>query len=107
MAANWPIYSFASMGSGTARMIELFGTPEQKGTYLKKLYAGKWGGTMLLTEPEAGSDVGAILTSARRNPDGAWSLTGNKIFITRLPRVYLLANRSGTSSPLWSGCRWL
>jgi len=82
MAANWPLYSYASMGTGTARMIELFGTEEQKAIYLKKLYTGRWGGTMLLTEPEAGSDVGALTTSAVRSPDGDYRLTGNKIFIT-------------------------
>ena len=82
MAANWPLYSFASMGSGTAKMIELYGTEEQKKTYIEKLYTGKWGGTMLLTEPEAGTDVGALNTTALKNQDGSYMLTGNKIFIT-------------------------
>lgn len=82
MAANWALYSFGSMGSGTAKMIELFGSEEQKEMYLENLNTGKWGGTMLLTEPEAGTDVGALQTSAVRNPDGTYSLTGNKIFIT-------------------------
>lgn len=82
MASNWALYSFASMGSGSAKMIEMFGTEEQKAMYLEKLYTGKWGGTMLLTESEAGTDVGALQTSAVKNPDGTYSLTGNKIFIT-------------------------
>ena len=82
MAGNWPLYSYASMGTGTAKMIELFGTDAQKTTYLERLNTGKWGGTMLLTEPEAGSDVGALTTTAVRNPDGSYSLSGNKIFIT-------------------------
>ena len=82
MAANWALYSFLTTGTGTARMIELYGTEDQKKTYLKNLYSGKWGGTMLLTEPQAGTDVGALLTSAVKNPDGSYSLTGNKIFIT-------------------------
>jgi alkylation response protein AidB-like acyl-CoA dehydrogenase len=82
MAANWPLYSFACMGSGTAKMIELYGTEEQKKTYLEKLYTGKWGGTMLLTEPDAGTDLGALTTTAVINPDGTYTLTGNKIFIT-------------------------
>lgn len=82
MASNWALYSFASMGSGSAKMIEMFGTEEQKALYLEKLYTGKWGGTMLLTESEAGTDVGALQTSAVKNPDGTYSLTGNKIFIT-------------------------
>jgi alkylation response protein AidB-like acyl-CoA dehydrogenase len=82
MAANWPLHSYASMGSGTARMIQLYGSDAQKKTYLEKLYTGQWGGTMLLTEPEAGTDVGALTTTAVKNDDGTYSLTGNKIFIT-------------------------
>jgi alkylation response protein AidB-like acyl-CoA dehydrogenase len=82
LGANWALYCYASMGNGTAHIINLFGTPEQKERYLKKLTSAEWGGTMLLTEPEAGSDVGALTTTAVRNEDGTFSLTGNKIFIT-------------------------
>ena len=46
------------------------------------MYTGEWCGTMQLTEPQAGSDVGALTTSAAKNPDGTYSITGNKIFIT-------------------------
>jgi hypothetical protein len=63
-------------------MIELFGTPRQKELFLKKVYSGEWGGTMMLTEPDAGSDVGALTTTAVKNPDGTYSISGNKIFIT-------------------------
>ncbi len=79
---NYCLSNYATMGHGTGKMIELFGTKTQKDLYLKKLYTGKWGGTMLLTEPEAGTDVGALTTSACKNPDGSYTLTGNKIFIT-------------------------
>lgn len=82
MAANWALNCYSTMGNGTALMIQMFGTPEQKKTYIEKLTSSEWGGTMLLTESDAGSDVGALTTSARRNPDGTYSLTGNKIFIT-------------------------
>jgi alkylation response protein AidB-like acyl-CoA dehydrogenase len=82
LAANWPLYCYATMGNGTANMIQLYGTPEQKDTYVKKLTSAEWGGTMLLTEPEAGSDVGALSTTAVKNPDGSYTLSGNKIFIT-------------------------
>ena len=82
MGANWAISAYGSMGAGTGYMIENYGTEDQKKTYLKKLYTGEWGGTMLLTESEAGSDVGNLSTTAVRNPDGTFSLTGNKIFIT-------------------------
>ena len=82
VGANYAIAGFGNLGHGTGKMIELFGTPEQKKLFLEKVYSGQWGGTMLLTEPGAGSDVGALTTSARKNPDGTYSITGNKIFIT-------------------------
>ena len=82
MGGNWALYSYAAMGNGTAEMIDKYGTPEQKEKYIQKLVAGKWGGTMLLTESQAGSDVGALETTAVKNEDGTYSLSGNKIFIT-------------------------
>ena len=81
-AANWSLLSYQSMNANAAKMIHLYGTPELKAAYVKKMVAGQWGGTMLLTEPGAGSDVGALETSAIKNADGTYSLTGNKIFIT-------------------------
>ena len=82
MGANWPLYCYATMGNGTANLIQLYGTEEQKKTYVNRLTSASWGGTMLLTEPEAGSDVGSLTTTAVRNADGTYSLSGNKIFIT-------------------------
>jgi hypothetical protein len=82
LSANWALYCYASMGNGTALLVHLYGTPEQKEKYIKKLTSAQWGGTMLLTESDAGSDVGALATTAVKNPDGTYSLTGNKIFIT-------------------------
>lgn len=79
---NFSFASYSMMGHGTGKMIELYGTQEQKNLFLKKLYTNEWCGTMLLTEPEAGSDVGALTTTAVKNDDGTYSLTGNKIFIT-------------------------
>ncbi len=81
-SANWALFTYASMGNGTARLIDLYGTLQQKQTYIPNIVSGKWGGTMLLTEPQAGSDVGALETTAIKNDDGTYSLTGNKIFIT-------------------------
>ena len=82
VGANFAIAGFGNLGHGAAKMIELFGTPKQKELFLKKVYSGEWGGTMLLTEPDAGSDVGALNTTAVKNPDGTYSISGNKIFIT-------------------------
>ncbi len=82
MSANWPLNAYLAMGNGTAAMIQRYGTEEQKKTYVPKLISADWGGTMLLTESSAGSDVGALETTANKNPDGTYTLSGNKIFIT-------------------------
>ena len=82
VGTNFAFATYSFLGHGTGKMIELFGTEKQKQIYLKKLYTAEWGGTMLLTEPNAGSDVGLLETTAKRNDDGTFSLTGNKIFIT-------------------------
>ncbi|RJQ82147.1 MAG: acyl-CoA dehydrogenase [Desulfobacteraceae bacterium] len=80
--ANYAFAMYGLEGHSAGRMIEAFGTEQQKQLFIKKMYTGQWGGTMVLTEPEAGSDVGALTTTARKNPDGTYSITGNKIFIT-------------------------
>jgi len=82
VGANYALSGYIHMGHGTGKMIEIFGTDKLKELFLENLYTARWSGTMLLTEPEAGSDVGAITTSARKNKDGTYSITGNKIFIT-------------------------
>jgi alkylation response protein AidB-like acyl-CoA dehydrogenase len=80
--ANCAFGMYPGLCHGAGKLIEIFGTQPQKELFLKNMYSGKWGGSMLLTEPQAGSDVGALTTSAVRNPDGTYSITGNKIFIT-------------------------
>jgi alkylation response protein AidB-like acyl-CoA dehydrogenase len=82
VGANYSLSGYVHMGHGTGKMIELFGTDEQKDLFVENLYTARWGGTMLLTEPEAGSDVGALTTTAKKNDDGTYTITGNKIFIT-------------------------
>ena len=67
---------------GAVDMLSHHGTEIQKETYLAKLVAGEWSGTMNLTEPQAGSDVGALRTRAEPADDGTWLITGTKIFIT-------------------------
>jgi hypothetical protein len=80
--ANYGFMMYTGLTHGAALLVEHFGTDEQKDTYLKKMYTGEWGGTMLLTEPEAGSDVGALTTTAVKNEDGTYAITGSKIFIS-------------------------
>ena len=58
------------------------GSEEQRETYLRKMVTGEWSATMNLTEPEAGSDVGALRTKAVKQDDGTYRITGTKIFIT-------------------------
>jgi hypothetical protein len=66
---------------GIEALIE-HGTEEQKERYLSKLLTGEWSATMNLTEPQAGSDVGALRTKAEPNSDGSWAVSGQKIYIT-------------------------
>ena len=80
--ANMAFCMYPGLCHGAGKLIELFGTDQQKTLYLEKMYSGRWGGSMLLTEPDAGSHVGSLTTSAQKNGDGTWSITGSKIFIT-------------------------
>ncbi len=80
--ANTAFGFYGWSGFGAGEVIEKFGTGLQKERYVKKMFSGTWGGTMVLTEPEAGSDVGNLSTSARKNSDGSYTISGNKIFIT-------------------------
>jgi alkylation response protein AidB-like acyl-CoA dehydrogenase len=82
VGANYAFMIYLGLTHGAGRLIESFGTEEQKRLFLHKMYTGEWAGTMVLTEPEAGSDVGALATSAVKNDDGTYSITGNKIFIS-------------------------
>jgi alkylation response protein AidB-like acyl-CoA dehydrogenase len=72
-----PLLSF-----GAIEALLAHGSPELQQTYLPKLISGEWTGAMNLTEPQAGSDVGALVTRAVPNADGSYAITGQKIFIT-------------------------
>ncbi len=67
---------------GQIEALEHHANDEIKALYLPKLISGEWTGTMNLTEPEAGSDVGALRTKAEPNEDGSYAITGQKIYIT-------------------------
>jgi alkylation response protein AidB-like acyl-CoA dehydrogenase len=82
VGANYAFMIYQGLTHGAGKLIESFGTEQQKRLFLNKMYSGEWTGTMLLTEPEAGSDVGALTTFAVKNDDGTYSITGNKIFIS-------------------------
>ncbi|MEZ3160594.1 acyl-CoA dehydrogenase [Microbacterium sp. BWT-B31] len=68
--------------AGAIHALDAVASDELRETYLSRLVEGTWTGTMNLTEPQAGTDLGAIRTTATPNDDGTWSITGQKIFIT-------------------------
>jgi alkylation response protein AidB-like acyl-CoA dehydrogenase len=80
--SNAAFNMYPGLAFGVAETVAECGTPEQKKKYVEKCLNGTWGGTMCLTEPHAGSDVGSAKTTARRNPDGTYSIRGTKIFIS-------------------------
>jgi len=82
LGANYSLMMYIGLTQGAGHLIEAFGTEDQKNRFLKKLYTGEWAGTMALTETEAGSDVGSLTTTATRNEDGTYSISGNKIWIS-------------------------
>jgi len=82
MGANPSLINYPGLTHGAGAIIKEFGSETQKGKYLKKLFQGRYAGTMCLTESQAGSDVGALETRAFRNDDGTYSIEGNKIFIS-------------------------
>ena len=89
-AACTEMWNSASMAFGIGPVVTMsaiealaaHGSDELKRVYLPKLVSGEWMGTMQLTEPQAGSDVGALRTKAARAPDGSYRIKGQKIFIT-------------------------
>ena len=80
--SNFPFMCYVNLTHDAAKLIELFGTEEQKSIFMEKMYSGQWMGTMALTEPGAGSDIGAIKLKAAPLSDGTYSISGTKIFIT-------------------------
>ncbi|MCF8111297.1 MAG: acyl-CoA dehydrogenase [Desulfobacteraceae bacterium] len=80
--ANYSFMMYSGLTHGAGRLVETFGTDRQKKLYLKNMYTGKWTGTMLLTEAEAGSDVGRLETKAIPQGDGTYKIKGQKIFIS-------------------------
>ncbi|TWI56755.1 hypothetical protein IQ22_01207 [Pseudomonas duriflava] len=80
--ANWAWGMYPGLSHGAMNTIETHGTDEQKHTYLDKLVSGEWTGTMCLTEPHCGSDLGMLRTRAEPQVDGSYAITGTKIFIS-------------------------
>ena len=81
-AANFPLQAYPGLITGAAGLIVSFGIPEQHEAYLEKMFSGEWQGTMALTEPDAGSSLSDIKTTAVPTDKGYYKITGSKIFIS-------------------------
>lgn len=83
MAAANPAWTmYPALSRGVVEALEQHGSPEQKTRFLPRLLSGEWTGTMCLTEPHAGSDVGLLRTKAEVQADGSFLISGTKIFIS-------------------------
>jgi len=80
--ANTAFAMYPGLANGVGEVLASLGSEEQKKVYCERLFSGQYGGTMCLTEPQAGTDVGSARTSATRNPDGTYNVAGTKIFIS-------------------------
>ncbi|MCB1676929.1 MAG: acyl-CoA dehydrogenase C-terminal domain-containing protein, partial [Halioglobus sp.] len=81
-SANYAWSMIGGLAHAPISLLLAAGSDRQKSLFLPRLLSGDWAGTMCLTEPQCGSDVGLIRTRARRNPDGSYAITGTKIFIS-------------------------
>ncbi len=81
-SANWSWGMYPGLSHGCMNTLSSHGTQQQKESFLPKLVSGEWTGTMCLTEPHAGTDLGLLRTKAEPNDDGSYSITGTKIFIS-------------------------
>jgi alkylation response protein AidB-like acyl-CoA dehydrogenase len=81
-SANQAWTMYPGLSHGAYECLHAHGTPQQKATYLPKLVEGVWTGTMCLTEPHCGTDLGILRTKAEPNSDGSYAITGTKIFIS-------------------------
>lgn len=81
-SANFSFGMYPGLSQGAYEALHHYGTQEQKDTYLPKLIEGTWSGTMCLTEPHCGTDLGLIRTKAIPNDDDSYNITGTKIFIS-------------------------
>jgi acyl-CoA dehydrogenase len=82
ISANMAFSMYGGLTMGATAALLVHGTPDQKQTYVPKMVAGEWTGTMNLTEPHCGTDLGLLRTKAVRQADGSFKITGTKIFIS-------------------------
>lgn len=82
ISSNMAFAMYPGLAHGAIASLLVKGSPEQQAKYLPKMVAGEWGGTMNLTEPQCGTDLGLIKTKAEPQSDGSYKITGTKIFIS-------------------------
>jgi len=80
--ANWSFTMYPGLSMGAMNTIQMHGSDEQLQDYLVPLTEGRWGGTMCLTEPQCGTDLGQVKTKAEPQKDGSYKISGTKIFIS-------------------------
>jgi alkylation response protein AidB-like acyl-CoA dehydrogenase len=81
-AANWAFSMYPGLSLGAMNTIMQYGTEATRKLYMPPLCEGRWSGTMCLTEPQCGTDLGQLRTRAEPRPDGTYAITGTKIFIS-------------------------
>jgi acyl-CoA dehydrogenase len=82
ISANMAFSMYGGLTMGAAAALMVHGRPEQKSMFLPKMVAGEWAGTMNLTEPQCGTDLGLLRTKAVKQADGSYKISGTKIFIS-------------------------
>jgi len=82
VSSNMAFGMYPGLTHGAIASLLVKGSPEQQHKYIPKMVSGHWGGTMNLTEPQCGTDLGLIRTRAEPQADGSWAITGTKIFIS-------------------------
>ncbi|MBD3644809.1 MAG: acyl-CoA dehydrogenase C-terminal domain-containing protein [Alcanivorax sp.] len=80
--ANWSFTMYPGLSMGAMNTIQMHGSDQQLQDYLVPLTEGRWGGTMCLTEPQCGTDLGQVKTKAEPQKDGSYKISGTKIFIS-------------------------
>src|SRR5215207_7694470 len=82
ISSNMAFSMYSGLTQGAMAALLVHGTDEQKKTYIPKMVTGQWAGTMNLTEPHCGTDLGLLRTKAIKQADGSYKITGTKIFIS-------------------------
>src|SRR4030042_6073079 len=88
MAARHPLVLYPGLTHGAAMVIDTYGTEQIKKMFLEKMMSGTWGGTMCLTEPDAGTDVGLGKSKAARQGEGAYFISGQNIYNSLVKTYY-------------------